>query len=568
MTLRARTHALGQVLGIAPLWLPLALAVLLGSVPVLRLGWEALSGVGFSADAPLVALARASITWRALGNSLYVSLLGTMLAMALGALFAVALTITDLSRKGLWAFAFMLPMMIPPQVTALAWLQLSGPASPLLVTLGIAPALGSPQPLHGAHGIALLLGVQHAPLVFLALRASLVTLPGELVEAARLAGAAPRRVLIDLVLPLAAPGLIAGGAIAFVSALGNFGIPAMLGIPVGYYVLPTLIYQKLSALGPMMLPEVAQLSMLVAVVALASLALQRRLHRRFAHFSCAGGGARLPLGRWRWPLSLLLAAVIASVLVVPGLALVMASLLPAQGMAFGADTVTLSAYAEMLGRQGVTWRAMSNSLLLASIAAAILMALSLPLAWLLVRRPSRPLALFEAAIEIPYALPGVVLAVGCILAFARPLPLLGFGLYGSLWIILIAYLARFMVVALKPVQASLAASDPALEEAAQLAGAGPLRRLVELWLPLLAPAAFAGALLVFLTAVNELTVSALLWGPGSETLGVLIFNLDQSGDNALACALSVIVMALVAGLMLVFGGLGRRLPQGVIPWRD
>lgn len=196
------------------------------------------------------------------------------------------------------------------------------------------------------------------------------------------------------------------------------------------------------------------------------------------------------------------------------------------------------------------------------------MLLSLPLAYLLVRYPSRPLRWLHNAIDIPYTLPGVVLAIAFILLFARPLPIVEISLHGTLTIIFLAYLARFLTVCLKPVHSGMLQLDPAMEEAASLAGAGFSQRLRHIVLPLLAPAAFAGALLVFLTAVNELTVSALLWSAGSETLGVVIFNLDESGNKVLASAVSVRVVALVALVMLLLSGLGRYLPKGVIPWQS
>jgi iron(III) transport system permease protein len=211
---------------------------------------------------------------------------------------------------------------------------------------------------------------------------------------------------------------------------------------------------------------------------------------------------------------------------------------------------------------------MGNSLVLSIAAALVLMLLSLPLAWFLRQCAPRLQTLISSLIEIPYALPGVVLAIACILLFARPLPLLGISIYGSLLVIFVAYLARFLSVAFKPVQAVVSQLAPSLDEAAQLAGAGGVRRLIDIVLPLVAPALCAGGLLVFLIAVNELTVSALLWSTGNETLGVLIFNLDESGDTVLASAVSVVVVLMVAGLMALLSLLGNRLPKGVIPWQS
>ena len=222
----------------------------------------------------------------------------------------------------------------------------------------------------------------------------------------------------------------------------------------------------------------------------------------------------------------------------------------------------------MLEGQSATWRALVNSLTLSISASFILMAISLPLVYLLVRYPNRQLKLLHQAIDIPYTLPGVVLAIAFILLFAKPIPIIEYSLYGTLGIIFMAYLARFLTICLKPVHNSMLQLDPAMEEAAALAGASFHQRLFHIILPLLMPAAFAGALLVFMTAVNELTVSALLWSAGNETLGVIIFNLDESGNKVLASAVSVLVVLLVAFVMLMLNLLGRYLPKGAIAWQN
>ena len=173
-----------------------------------------------------------------------------------------------------------------------------------------------------------------------------------------------------------------------------------------------------------------------------------------------------------------------------------------------------------------------------------------------------------ALIEIPYALPGIVLAVAFILLFAAPLPLVNVSIYGTIWIILIAYFSSFFAVSLKPVASAFLQLDPSLEEAARLSGAGFGRRMRDILVPLIAPAAGASVILVFLIACSELTVSALLWSAGTQTLGVAIFNLDDSGSSDLASALSVLVVIMVVILMLLLELLAKHLPKGVLPWRN
>jgi iron(III) transport system permease protein len=183
-------------------------------------------------------------------------------------------------------------------------------------------------------------------------------------------------------------------------------------------------------------------------------------------------------------------------------------------------------------------------------------------------RRSRLVRVIDTLVELPYALPGIVLAIAMILVFIKPLPVLGVSIYGTLWIVGLAYVARFLVLALRPIGAAFAQLDPALDEAAAAAGAGLGRRLRDVALPMVAPAAGAGAILVFLTALNELTVSALLWSSGAETLGVIVFSLQEGGDSPLAAAVSILAVGVVIALMLALTLLAKRLPKGTLPWAD
>ena len=546
------------------------LVIVLSALPLLRLIYEGFTqGGGLSFDPVRRALAN-PVTWTATRNSLEIAVGGTLLAVLLGTLVALVVALTDFRARNAFVFCFVLPLMIAPQVTALAWLQVTGPASPLLKLLGLAPPVGSRNPLYSRDGIIFLLGIQYAPLVFLTVRAGLRQLPRELVEAALASGAGRLTVLRSVILPLMTPALIAGTALAFVSCIGNFGIPAFLGIPGRYVVLPTLIYQRLAGLGPSVLSEVAILSMIIGGIAAAGILLQDTIARRrdFRVATASPAARPFELGRWRRPVEGIAWGIAVLVLVLPMLGLVLTSLAPAYGVPLNFATITLANYAYVLGEHAAAQRALVNSLSLAAAAAVLIILVSIPLAYVLVWRPSRLLRLLGLAAELPYALPGVVLAIALILLLLKPVPLLGFALYNTVWIILIAYLARFLVLGLRPVVSGYQQLDRGLEEAAQVAGAGLFRRMRDVIAPLVAPAAAAGALLIFLTAFNELTVSALLWSSGAETLGVVVFSLEQGGESNYAAAVAVITVALTLGLMGATSALARHLPPGVLPWRD
>jgi len=548
-------------------WLVL-FVLTLSIAPMARLLFESVAPGGKLDTGVLQEVLASPSTWRATWRSLESAIGGTLVSLLLGSAFALLVALTNIRGKPLLVFCFLIPLMIPPQVTALSWIQVFGPSSALLNTFGIAPPLGTPNPMYSREGVIMLLGVQHAPLVFLALRAGLRSLPRELVEAARAAGAGHWRVLFNVVLPLMTPPLVAATALAFVSAIGNFGIPALLGLPVNYTVLPTLIYQRLAGFGPDIISEVAVLSVIVALIAFAGVLIQNWVvgRRDFRILGVPSQSLALDLGRWRPLAETVCWLVIVVILVLPVTALVATSLVSAYGVPLSLESLTFDNYVEVMFRQSVTVRAFTNSFLLAGGAALILVSVTMPLAYFIVWRNYPVLRVLNLAAELPYALPGVVLAIACILIFLKPIPVIGVSIYSTVWIILVAYLARFMTLALRPVIGGFQQLDRHLEEAAQMAGAGFLYRLRTILIPMVAPVAAAGAILVFLTAFNELTVSALLWSSGTETVGVVVFNLDDGGYTVLATAVAVLTVLAIVALMMIGSFIGKYMPRGVLPW--
>jgi iron(III) transport system permease protein len=290
--------------------------------------------------------------------------------------------------------------------------------------------------------------------------------------------------------------------------------------------------------------------------------------RDFRISTAAAAASPFELRRWRLPVEVALWTLSFLVLALPMVALVLTSLVPAVGVPLDAATATLDNYRFVLFDHAAAKRALVNSFGLSATAAIAIVLFAIPLAYFLVWRRSRLLRVVNLVTEVPYALPGVVLAIAAILLFLKPLPIVGVSIYNTVWIILFCYLARFLVLGLRPVISGYHQLDRTLEEAAQIAGARLPRRLRTIILPLVAPAAAAGALLIFLTAFNELTVSALLWSSGSETLGVVFFSFQQGGDSTYAAALGVLTVVVSIALMLSTLLMAGRLPPGVLPWRD
>ena len=552
--------------------------LLLGVTAICGLPMALLFKTGLTLDGalsfgPLIEALQSRSVLRALWHSLESSALSALVATVLGTALALIIGLTDVRAKALLVFLILLPMMIPPHVTAIAWIQALGPASPVLQWLGMAPELGSTHPLYSREGLVLLLTLQHSPLVFLLVRASLRSFPRELSDAARICGARAPRMLFKVTLPLLAPSLMAAFILSFVAALGNFGINALIGIPARYTTLPVLVWRRLASFGPDVLPNVAVISVILALLALMAIAVQSLVQGRMrsALVGLPQAPLALPLGRKRLTVELMLWIFIGSVLLLPATSLLATALVKTYGLDLSFATLTLANFAEVLWRQSVTLRAFFNSTSIAVLSALAIAALSIPLSYFLFsRNPAyRRLSGFALAQgDIAFAIPGLVMSIAFILAFIRPLPFVNVSLYGTLWIILIAYIACFLAVGLKPVTAAFAQMDMSLEDAARVSGAGFTTRIRRIFTPLAAPSAASGAILVFLTAYNEVTVSALLWSTGNETIGTTIFNYEDGGYTTLAAAMSVVVVVATIIIMIAMNLMSRHVPAGTIPWKD
>ncbi|MGU3401593.1 ABC transporter permease [Brucellaceae bacterium D45D] len=570
MTIKDRFLA---ALSVRSEWLILAALTLLiatlSLAPVIRLGTTALMPGGTFDFERIVSLLAHRQTVTATLNTLYIAALSTLLALVIGALAGIMTVFTSLRFKQAWVFAFVLPLMIPPQVTALAWVQALSPSSPLLSFFNLEIGNGSRHPLYSATGIIILLGLYNAPLVYLTLRATLRKIPGDLLEAARGSGANPGQVLTTIVLPLARTGLLAGGALAFVSAIGNFGIQAMLGIPARFPTLMTLIYQKLNSYGTSALSEMALLALFLSLITSLVLMANSWLSRRSdVRVSGIGQAVAWDIGKWGFAVQFVAWGFHIVTLVLPVSALVIASLVSGVGQELNWNTVTSDNYYQAIFAQKAIRNAFATSFMLTTAATLVIMVLSLFLAYFLTWKNGFLVRSLQAVSELTYALPGIVLAVAMILFFLKPLPFIGVSIYGSAWIIFIAYISNFLAIALRPTLGGFAQIDRALDEAAQISGAGFLRRICTIIGPIIAPSLFAGGVLVFMSALNEIQVSILLVSSSTRTIGPMIVFLEEGGSSALASAVGCLIVLAIFVMMLVANVFSHKMPKGALPWQN
>ena len=559
--------------GISTEWVALGVLTVfvctLSVLPLLRLSWAALLPSGIFDPDRIVEILAGKRVFAATMNSLKISLGATLMAMVLGVASALLVAVTDMKGKSAWVFGLVLPLMIPPQVTALAWIQAFSPSSPVLGYLGLSLPAGQRHPLYSEGGIIMLLGLYNVPLVFLVVRAGLRRLPGDLIEVARAAGAGPLRLLFTIVLPLVRSGIFAGAALAFVSSIGNFGIQAMLGIPARVPTLITLIYRKLNSYGTSALNDMALLALLLATITVVGLILAGWLGRwGDQRIDGSARPLRLPLGRWQTPVRIAAWGLLGATLLLPLSSLLASSLVSGYGQELNWQTLTLEHYRNAIFRHSAIRNAFGTSLWLTLTAVVVLSIVSVLLGYFLTWRKGLLARCLQMASELAYALPGLVIGVSMIVFFLKPLPLFNFSLYGTVWIILAAYLSNFLALALRPVLGGFAQLDQGLDEAARIVGAGFFTRFKDVILPMIAPAGMAGAIVVFMSAINEIQVSILLVTSTSQTIGPMIIFLEEAGSSTLAAAVGCLIVVLVLVLMAISSLFSHRLPNGVLPWSD
>ncbi len=490
---------------------------------------------------------------RVVGNSLFVASLGTLGAVSLGLLLAWLIARTDIPLKPVWRTLVIVPYLIPPFIGAIAWVYLLGPVG--FINRFFRDLTGSPLfIIYGKWGIILVMIFYTYPIAYLVNVGPLRQMNPVLEEAGRISGAGVFRTLRDITLPLMLPSIGASALLIFMSLMANFGIPTILGFRARYFVLTNEIYRIIiTADVENNLQIAAALSMVLVLIAVVVIWLQSRLRAGRQYTVLAGKTSQpqlVALGPWKYPAVALIIAIILITVIAPLIAIFLTSIQRALGVPITLETATFDHYAQILTIPKAR-NAFRNSLVLAASTATIVTFLAMIITYLTVRLKIRGRGLLNTMILIPYAIPGTVVALAMILAFLRPLPLVAVSIYNTIWILVVAYIARFLTFGVQAIGAALEQIHASLEEAARISGADAVVAFKDVVAPLIASSAFAGWFLAFMPALTELTMSALLFSPGNETLGQYVFSLNQEGQVNLTAALAFLVTLTVLGLHLV-----------------
>jgi iron(III) transport system permease protein len=492
---------------------------------------------------------------QALRNSLVLGLWTSVLSVAIGLPLAWAAARTNAPARRFVHLTAVIAYVTPPYLTAIAFVNLFSPNAGL-VNRFLRDVLGLPAltfNVFSMSGLVLVTVIHTFPFVYLLAASALESVDASMEESAQILGASSWRTATAVTLPLVAPAILSGALIAFVNAIALFGSQAIIGLPGRVFTLPTRIYALFDY--PPQYGLASAMSLIFVAITAAALYLQRRYLARRSYVTLGGKGSRpqrIDLGQARWGVFAFCAAVFVLSVLAPYLTLLAVSLSKSWGLQFW-DNLTLKHYRFVLLEYDVTRRAIWNSLLLASAAATLAVLLGSLVGWIDLRTTLRGRKALDYTSLIPLGLPGIVVAVALIQFWLRvPLPI-----YGTLVIILLAYTGRYVPLGVRAANAAFRQIDPSLEETARVTGAGWLRTFRSVTLPLARPGLFAGWLLVFIPALQELSASILLFSSESITLAVAVYNLYETGALEPVAALSIVTMVIITVAVAVATRLGR-----------
>jgi iron(III) transport system permease protein len=523
-----------------------ALIALLVAFPLLRLGsvvWAEGGGLGQILGSPgLGTVVR---------NTVVLALAVTLTAVPIGVTMALVLRRPDLPGRAFWRAAVLLPVLVPDFVLGYSWTQAYARAGFTDTLVG----LHWPGVL-GPWGVWLVLAVNAAPLVYLVVAVGLAArAEPDLERAARVSGAGHWTALVTVTLRLALPSVAAAAVLVFVLTLGTFAIPQVLGAPAGFGTVTTRIYADLSLGGdPASFVEAVTLALLLVLVAGACVVPTDALlgPRLRATRPAAAQGAPTSPGRpgVRRAQAVGLAGYVGLTTALPLAALVLSSITRALGVPPTPDNWSTANFRQVLTPR--TFEALGRSVGLAVVAATLLVLLGGLVAVAERRRAGRTTA---SLITLTLVLPGSTLAVALLIAY-------GHWLSGTPALILLSYLAKLWAFAHRPIAGALDRLPPDELHAARAGGAGPITAVRTVALRPLAPALLGAWLICFLTALHEVTMSSLLYGPGSETLAVIVLNSQELGRIGPTAALSVVLSVLVGvPALLLWWATGRLAPR-------
>jgi iron(III) transport system permease protein len=479
-------------------------------------------------------------------NTVGLSLVKTGLAMTLALFLAWIVARTDTPYRSTLEVLISLPFYIPPILTAMAWGMLATPKGGL-INLAWSALTGSREPLVNVYsygGVVWHMMQYSTPFLFLLMVGAFRSMDPALEEASRTSGASSwttfRRVTLGLMLPVTTSAFL----LSFIRGVESFESALIFGTPAGIEVITTEIYHLIHHANRPDYPQATALALGIMVLMFGLVAWQWRLLGGRSFFTVTGKGYTprvTRLGRWRWVTFGFCVLFFAVTVVLPVSQLVIGSFFKFFGF-YRTSMLTLEHY-HAVWQSRLVWRALGNTLLLGLAGATATMVLGALVAYVLVRTRFRVRRVLEILAWLPWMMPGMVLGVGFLWAYAlMPGPI---QLYGTLWALLVAYVSLGTPLAVRTMSGAFSQLAPDLEECSRVHGAAWWTTFRRILLALAWPAFAVGWVLIFFIILRELSASILLYSVGNEVLPVIVMRLWTEGKAGQVSVIALVMLTLV-----------------------
>lgn len=476
-----------------------------------------------------------------LSNSLVYAISSSAVALIYGTALAWLAERSDAPFRKLAYVSAYVSFAIPGIIKVVGWIMLLGPKAGMLNALGTA-LTGQPFfNIFSMPGMVLVESFLWIPIVFLLMSTPFRSMDPSLEEAATTAGSSSWQVFRRVTFPLAVPSVLAVLILTIIRSLEAFEIPALIGIPAGIEVLTTKIYLQIKG-G--LIPKYGEASaysiILIVLVALGLIPYYRITSKTYKFTTISGKNFRpnrIALGKWRW-LGGLLMLVLPLLQFLPIVAIAWSSFLPfAQVPSRKAlEMLTLNNYATAFNDTGVL-RSVTNSLTVSITSASVAVAITFFAAWLIVRASIRARWILDQMAMLPLVFPGIVMGIAILKMYLMlPVPV-----YGTIWILVLAFVARYLPYGIRFSHSALLSLHKELEEGAMASGASWFQMVRHVVVPLTMPALLAGWIYIFLITFKELSIALLLYSPGSQVVAVTIWELWDNGHVGELAAFSLLI---------------------------
>jgi iron(III) transport system permease protein len=494
------------------------------------------------------------------GNSVAFAIGSASLAFAVGTFLAWVNERTNTAFKPLFFALALIPLVIPAILFTVSWIFLASPKIGL-VNLALQQIFATKAVfvnIYSLGGMIWVDGLHQSPLAFLLMTAAFRSMDPSLEESALMSGASVPQTVRRITLKLVLPAMLGGFIILFIRALESFEVPALIGLPVGIEVYTSSIYQAIQSYPSEVGLASAYAAGLLVVASLCMVA-QTRVTKDVGSYSTVTGKAFRPrvmdIGRWRYATAAAFIVYVILIVALPFCVLLWASLQRFYGAPSAAalKSISLATYHVVIKDPrflGVVW----NSALLSIGSATVIMLLASVLSWIVVRTKLPGRWMLDNLASLPLVFPGLVLGLAIMVCYLN----VRIGVYGTLWIMLIAYVTRFIPYGMRYGATSMIALHRELEESAAMSGASWLTTFWRILLPLLKPGLIAGWIYVVIVSVRELSGSILLYSPDTQVVSIMIWEYWQNGQYSELCALGVMLIAALFCFVLLAQFVGRR----------